>query len=205
MSTICRHLIYEEMELYLKLSYLNDFGFCPLSIYYRQLYGSLSEMLYYGSPQLDGKAVHEAIDEKRYSTHKNILQDLEVYSDEYRLCGKIDIFDTNKGLLTERKKKISVLYDRNIFQLYGQCICLREMGYTVKQLRFYSSDDNKVYPIALPEEDVEMFNKFKKTLDSMQNFDLNSFCPTDKNRCKNCIYNDFCDRPLAPKSYNGGF
>ena len=79
------------------------------------------------------------------------------------------------------------------------------MGYTVKQLRFYSSDDNKVYPIALPEEDVEMFNKFKKTLDSMQNFDLNSFCPTDKNRCKNCIYNDFCDRPLASKSYNGGF
>lgn len=43
MSTICRHLIYKQMEFYLKLSYLNDFGFCPLSIYYRQLYGSLSE------------------------------------------------------------------------------------------------------------------------------------------------------------------
>lgn len=46
MSTICRHLIYKQMEFYLKLSYLNDFGFCPLSIYYRQLYGSLSERLY---------------------------------------------------------------------------------------------------------------------------------------------------------------
>lgn len=193
------------MELYLKISFLNDFGFCPLSIYYHQLYGSLSERLYYGSAQLDGKAAHEAIDEKRYSTHKNILQGLDIYSDEYKLCGKIDIFDTEKGLLTERKKYINILYERNIFQIYGQCICLREMGYTVKQLRFYSSDDNKVYPVPLPEDDVQMFEKFKATNKAMQNFDMNAFVPHNEEKCKKCIYNDFCDRPLAPKEYNGGF
>ena len=193
------------MELYLKISYLNDFIFCPLSIYYHQLYGSLSERLYYGAPQLDGKATHEAIDEKRYSTHKNILQSLDIYSDEYKLCGKIDIFDTEKGLLTERKKHIETIYDGYVFQLYAQCLCMREMGYTVKQLRFYSSDDNKVYPVPLPEDDVQMFEKFKATNKAMQNFNMKSFVPQNEDKCKNCIYNDFCDRPLAPKSYNGGF
>lgn len=193
------------MELYLKISYLNDFIFCPLSIYYHQLYGSLSERLYYGASQLDGKAVHEAIDEKRYSTHRKILQSIDVFSNEYKLCGKIDLFDTEKGLLTERKKHISTIYDGYVFQLYAQCICMREMGYDVKSLRFYSSDDNKVYPVPLPEDDVEMFEKFKRTNQEMQSFSMDSFVPENELKCQTCIYNDFCDRPLAPKLYNGGF
>lgn len=193
------------MELYLKISNLNDFIFCPLSIYYHQLYGELSEQLYYGSKQLDGKAAHEAIDNQHYSTHKNILQGIDVYSDEYKLCGKIDIFDSEKGLLTERKKHIEKIYDGYIFQLYAQCFALREMGYTVKQLRFYSSDDNKIYPIQLPENDSEMFEKFKNVNKKMQTFDVNSFKPTNKEKCRFCIYNDFCDRPLVPKEYCGGF
>ena len=195
----------KEMEFYLKISYLNYFGFCPLSIYYHQLYGELSERLYYGTPQLDGKVAHKAIDEKRYSTHKNILQGIDVYSNKYKLCGKIDIFDIEKGLLTERKNHINVLYERNIFQIYGQYVCLVEMGYTIKQLRFYSSDDNKVYPIPLPEDDLEMFEKFKVTNKAMLEFDIENFVQTEERRCCQCIYNDFCDRPLAPKSYNGGF
>ena len=161
--------------------------------------------MYYGQAQLDGKAVHSSIDEKRYSTHKNILQSLDVYSDEFKLCGKIDIFDINEGLLTERKKHIETIYDGYIFQLYAQCICLREMGYEVKQLRFYSSDDNKVYPIPLPEDDYVMFEKFKATNESMQTFDVNLYQPKSPDKCRNCIYNDFCDRPLAPKAYRGGF
>ena len=193
------------MELYLKISYLNDFIFCPLSIYYHQLYGEMSTKMYYGSAQLDGKAVHEAIDGKRYSTHKHILQSLDVYSDEYNLCGKIDIFDVDKGLLTERKKHIVTIYDGYIFQLYAQCLCLREMGYSVKQIRFYSSDDNKVYPISLPEDDAVMFAKFKQVNKAMHNFDVNRYEPKSADKCRSCIYNDFCDRPLVPKTYNGGY
>lgn len=193
------------MELYLKISNLNDFIFCPLSIYYHQLYGELSERMYYGQAQLDGRAAHSAVDEKRYSTHKNILQSLDVYSDEYKLSGKIDIFDIEKGLLTERKKHIETIYGGYVFQLYAQCICLREMGYKVKQLRFYSSDDNKIYPVKLPEEDSEMFENFKATNEAMQTFDVSSYQPKSEDKCRNCIYNDFCDRPLAPKTYRGGF
>lgn len=193
------------MEFYLKISYLNDFIFCPLSIYYHQLYGELSPRMYQSTAQLEGKAVHAAIDEKRYSTHKNILQGLEVYSEKYNLCGKIDIFDVDKGLLTERKKHIKIIYDGYIFQLYAQCLCLREMGHTVRQLRFYSSDDNKVYPILLPENNTEMFEKFKATNEAMQKFSPDIFEPHNSDKCCSCIYNDFCDRPLAPKTYRGGW
>ena len=192
------------MELYLKITYLNDFIFCPLSIYYHQLYGNLVERLYYSDAQLDGKAAHAAVDEKRYSTHKNILQGIDVYSDEYKLCGKIDIFDIDKGLLTERKKHIETIYDGYLFQLYAQCLCLREMGYKVKQIRFYSSDDNKVYSQKLPEDNPEMFEKFKATNLKMQDFDVDSYEPHSEDKCRNCIYNDFCDRPLVPKAYRGG-
>ena len=95
------------MELYLKITYLNDFIFCPLSIYYHQLYGDMTERLYYDNAQLDGKVAHSAIDEKRYSTHKNILQGIDVYSDEFKLCGKIEkasestVTVDKKGIVTE--------------------------------------------------------------------------------------------------------
>lgn len=193
------------MELYLKITYLNDFIFCPLSIYYHQLYEDLAERLYYNESLLDGKAAHSAIDNHKYSTHKNILQGKDVYSDEYKLCGKIDIFDTEKGLLTERKKHIETIYDGYLFQLYAQCFCLREMGYKVNEIRFYSSDDNKIYKTELPENNPEMLKKFKETNKKMQMFDVDSYKPQNAEKCRHCIYNDFCDRPLAEKAYNGGF
>ena len=79
------------------------------------------------------------------------------------------------------------------------------MGYAVKSMRFYSSDDNKVYPVALPEENAEMFEKFKSTNKAMQSFIPSSYEPKTADKCRHCIYNDFCDRPLAPKAYCGGF
>lgn len=192
------------MEPYLKITYLNDFIFCPLSIYYHQLYGNLAERLYYDDSQLNGKACHAAVDEKRYSTHKDILQSIDIYSDEYKLCGKIDVLDKTKGILTERKKHIETIYDGYVFQLYAQCICLREMGYTVNKIRFYSSDDNKIHNIPLPEENPRMLEKFKTINESMQKFDANNYEPQNAEKCRHCIYNDFCDRPLVSKAYRGG-
>lgn len=199
------NLYRQNMELYLKITYLNDFIFCPMSIYYHELYGDLSERLYYNNALLDGKAVHEAIDNKHYSTHKSILQGTDVYSDKYKLCGKIDLFDKEKMLLTERKKHIEKIYDGYLFQLYAQYFCLTEMGYKVNKVRFYSSDDNKVYNVKLPHDNPEMLEKFNAINNKIQNFDIDSYVPISEEKCRNCIYNDFCDRPLAPKSYRGGF
>jgi CRISPR-associated protein Cas4 len=185
------------MEAYLQIAFLNDFIFCPLSIYFHQLYGNTSEQLYYDTPQLEGRAAHAAVDEKRYSTHKAVLQGIDVYSECYGLCGKIDVFDAEKQLLTERKKKITAIYDGYVFQLYAQYFCLIEMGYTVKNIRFYSVDTNKVFPIRLPEDDALMFQKFTQVIADIASFDADSFVPRNAAKCTRCIYCNLCDRPLA--------
>ena len=185
------------MESYIKISNLNDFVFCPVSIYFHNLYGYLKEELYQTDKQKNGKDAHEAIDNRHYSTHKDVLQGIDVYSEKYKLCGKIDIFDIGKGLLTERKKHISVVYDGYVFQLYAQYFAMIEMGYDVRRLRFYSSDDNKIYPVKLPGEDEGMFDKFERLIGDMRAFDIDGYVPQDKDKCVNCIYSDFCDRTLA--------
>ena len=71
------------------------------------------------------------------------------------------------------------------------------MGYNVKQIRFYSSDDNKVYPVELPENNPQMLVKFRETIKEMQNFNPDDFIPQNEKKCAFCIYSNFCDRPLA--------
>jgi len=185
------------MEDYIPISYLNDFVFCPRSIYFHQLHGRLSTRLYHDLPQIRGKAAHETIDRATYSSRKNILQGIDVYCQQYGICGKIDIFDVNTGLLTERKKHISNIYDGYIFQLYAQYFGLVEMGYKVNQLRFYSSDDNKVYPIELPQKNREMKTRFERTVEQIKNYNLNDHIQANPLKCKNCIYKPMCDQSLC--------
>lgn len=55
------------------ISNLNDFIFCPASIYFHKLYGSEDTIMYQSKAQLDGTKAHEKIDNGTYSTRKNIL------------------------------------------------------------------------------------------------------------------------------------
>ncbi|MFA5194905.1 MAG: type V CRISPR-associated protein Cas4, partial [Bacteroidales bacterium] len=107
------------MEPYITLSFLNDFIFCPRSIYFHQLYGGLNYELYKQKPQIAGEAAHKPIGDKSYSTRKNILQDMEVFSEKYNICGKVDVFDDAAGKLTERKREIKTIYDGYVFQVYA--------------------------------------------------------------------------------------
>ncbi|MFI3256981.1 MAG: type V CRISPR-associated protein Cas4, partial [Spirochaetales bacterium] len=175
------------MENYITITSLNDFIFCPLSIFFHQLYGNLCERLYHEETQINGKAAHESIDTKRYSTHSNILQGIDVFCDKYNICGKIDIFDVKKSQITERKKKITTVYDGYIFQLYAQYFCLIEMGYEIKTIRLYSSDTNKIFPILLPKDNLPMFQKFENTIHAMQSFNPDNFMPENKSKCEHCI------------------
>lgn len=184
------------MEPYILITYLNDFIFCPLSIYFHQMYGNTATTLFQDIAQIEGKNVHESIENKKYSTKTQVLQGIDVYSQEYNLCGKIDIFDNDQGLLTERKKHINKIYDGYVFQLYAQYFCLSEMGYKVKKLRFYSYDDNKVFPVELPNENADMFEKFIQTISDINNFDISNFLQTNKEKCARCIYEPSCDRTL---------
>ena len=51
------------METFLPITYLNDFVFCPYSIYLHQVFDNNSEDLYSAKPQLQGKIAHKDIDE----------------------------------------------------------------------------------------------------------------------------------------------
>ena len=181
------------MESYMPISYLNDFIFCPRSIYFHQCFGRVYKRLYHSTAQSDGLNAHKSIDEKSYSTSSSVLQGIEVYSERYRLAGKIDIFDSELKLLTERKKRIKVVYDGYIFQLYAQYFCLKEMGYDVERIRLYSLDNNKIFPILKPEKNTYMFQKFESLIKQMSSFSLEENFETNINKCNHCIYNPICD------------
>ncbi|BFK75606.1 MULTISPECIES: type V CRISPR-associated protein Cas4 [Acidaminococcus] len=181
---------------WIQISQLNDFIFCPASIYFHNLYGRQAVLTYQSPDQLKGTAAHSAIDQRRYSTHKNILQSLFVESSTYGLIGKIDLFDSSTKTLIERKKQIKTIYDGYIFQIYGQYFCMIEMGFQVDHLQLYSLDDHRKYDISLPKDDQPMFQKFEQLLKEMRQFSLSSFKQQNQKKCLHCIYEPACDRSL---------
>jgi CRISPR-associated exonuclease Cas4 len=185
------------MESYILISFLNDFIFCPRSIYFHQLYGRMSTHVYHSSAQTKGQNAHKSIDSKTYTTSKDILQGIEVYSSRYNLAGKIDTYDQKKELLVERKKKIKVVYDGYIYQLYAQYFALTDMGYSVRKMKLYSMDDNKSYPVALPDDDLERKLQFEDLIDKINAFDLTHPFSPNASKCKHCIYNNLCDVTLC--------
>lgn len=185
------------MESYIPISYLNDFIFCPRSIYYHQLYQKFDKKHYQNSPQTKGTLAHKSIDQNYYSNRTEWLTGIYIYSNTYQLCGKIDLYNTKTNVLRERKNKITTLYDGYIFQVYAQYFCLKEMGYEVKAIEIYDMSHNKNYPIPIPEQDQEMLDKFEKTINNLQNFKLSDPFLATKAKCENCIYSELCDQSLC--------
>lgn len=185
------------MEEYIQISYLNDFVFCPKSIYFHQLFGEISTRIYHKEAQIRGKAAHSAIEEEKYSSRKDILQGIDIYSAKYGICGKIDLFNIETGVLTERKKHIKKIYDGYVFQLYAQFYGLTEMGYEVRELYLYSTDTNRKYPILLPEDNREMQRAFDKLIYDINNVNLSKFEQKNKEKCAHCVYASLCDEELC--------
>lgn len=184
------------MEHPILITWLNDFIFCPASIYFHNLYGNPDRVSFQEESQINGTFAHKSVDEGHYSTHTEILCGADVFCEEYGLIGKIDIFNKKTGELAERKKKIKTVYDGYVFQLYAQCFALREMGYSVKRLCLRSLDDNKTFPIALPENDTAMLEKFQDTLQRIKSFELSTFKQENKEKCGRCIYEPLCSCSL---------
>ena len=179
------------MEENIKISNLNDFIFCPRSIYFHNLYSSFDERMYHTTYQTKGKNAHKNIDEQKYSSKKDILEGIDIYSEELGLIGKIDLFDTKKGILTERKNKIKTIYEGYYLQLYAQYFCLIEMGYKIKEIRFHSLSDNKIHKVNLPTKEDKQ--KLKNIISKINAFDLDNEFSQNPNKCKMCIYKELCD------------
>lgn len=179
-----------SMESAIQISKINDFIFCPRSIYFHGLYENFTEKIYHQLPQVVGKIKHQNIDRRQYSTSKNCLQGLYIYSEKYNLIGKIDIYLIDKETLIERKYKIKKIYDGYRYQLYAQYLCLKEMGYPVKNIFIHSLSDNKRYEIPLPlKTDI---TKFKSLIKQIQNYQIREGENINLQKCNQCIYREMC-------------
>jgi CRISPR-associated exonuclease Cas4 len=183
------------MESYIPFAFLNDFIFCPQSIYFHNLYTNYNDQLYKGSSQIAGTIAHQSIDYKTYSSRKDIIHGMEVYCEKYKLMGKIDLFDITKKCLTERKNNIEQIYDGYIFQLYAQYFALIEMNYEIEEIALYDITKNKKYQVLLPEDDLINFVRFEVLINKINNYIISdpSFIANPE-KCNNCIYQLLCDK-----------
>lgn len=69
-------------ENYISISTLNDFFFCPYSIYLHNVYMETDEGLYHATPQTRGKIAHETIDKKKAGNRADDLQALPILSEK---------------------------------------------------------------------------------------------------------------------------
>ncbi len=179
------------MEPYLMITQINDFLFCPYSIYYHDiLRNSAGEDIYHETVQKKGLAAHRSIDEGTYSSRAGVITGMAVYCAEFGLMGRIDIFDTAAGLLTERKYSVTAVYTGIRYQLYAQYFALTEMGYTVTALRLHSVKDNKNYPVALPGEKDKA--AFCALINEIRAFTPETSFAAKPARCGRCIYHALC-------------
>lgn len=72
---------------YISISTLNDFIFCPYSIYLHNVYMETDEGNYHALPQTLGKIAHESVDRKTSTTRSDVILSLPVFSEEYGLMG----------------------------------------------------------------------------------------------------------------------
>lgn len=184
---------------YIRISTLNDFIFCPRSIYFHDLYGKYDKKVYQDTPQIEGTMAHESIDTKTYSTAKKYIQSMHISSEKYRLSGKIDIYNQETKTLIERKNQIKKVYDGYKYQLYAQYFCMQEMGYEVLNLTIYSMKDNIKYAIPLP--NAQEIIKFERLLQQYKTFqpDKPWFTQNPK-KCAMCIYRELCDYYLRTQA-----
>ena len=186
------------MEELLPITNLNDFLFCPRSLYYGNIFrNSVGEDAYQQAPQKTGLAAHRTIDHSTYSSRKNVICGMMVYSEQFGLIGKIDVYDGDNHTLTERKWSVSAIWEGFRLQIHAQYFALCEMGFDVRELRLHSKKDNRTYPIPLPEEKDAA--RLTEVIQQMRSFRLESPFAPNPRKCANCIYREICDLFQSPE------
>lgn len=181
------------------ISLLNDFSFCPYSIYLHNIYRSADEELYYALPQFRGKEAHRSIDQMSASTRKEDLISLSINSKVLGIYGKIDLFRRDERLLIERKYQLRKIYKGNLIQLWAQYFCMKEMGYDVERLAFYEISTNRMLEQDLPSE--ANHDELRELIWKFRNFDLRESFPQSESKCSHCIYSALCEKTDVENVY----
>ncbi|SJZ63676.1 CRISPR-associated protein Cas4, subtype PREFRAN [Porphyromonas crevioricanis] len=202
MATVCAREILRErlMDDYILISTLNDFIFCPYSIYLHNVYMSMDKDLYHAAPQLRGTLAHGATDDRSSSTRKDVILALPICSERFHLIGKIDVYRQREKKLIERKYQLKQIFQGQIYQLWAQFFCMKEMGYEVESIAFYEMSTNKMRPIPLPSSDEEL--EFEAFIARFLNYDPSEPIITNPNKCKHCIYCNLCDKTDVENVYS---
>ncbi len=187
------------MDDYISISTLNDFIFCPYSIYLHNVYMESDEGIYHATPQTRGRVVHASIDKKTYSTRKSDLMSLPVCSERLRLIGKIDLYKQDKKLLIERKYQLKQIFRGQYYQLWAQYFCMQEMGYEIEQLAFYETSTNKMIPVSLPGKQEGM--ELRDFIQRFRSFSPDAAITVNTNKCAHCIYCNLCDKTDSDNVY----
>ncbi|MEE1226068.1 MAG: type V CRISPR-associated protein Cas4 [Bacteroidales bacterium] len=187
------------MDDFILISNLNDFTFCPYSIYLHNIYKETDEDLYYSPALLKGKLSHATIDEKTASNKKDDLQSLPVISLRLGIMGNIDIYRSKEKLLIERKYNLKTIYRGQLYQLWAQYFCMKEMGYEVEKLAFYEISTNKTTFVELPTKEDR--TELEKLIEDFRNYDLETEFPLNENKCKYCVYCNLCDKTNIENVY----
>jgi len=157
------------------------------------------EDLVHAAPQTQGKASHETIEQKKYSSRKADISALSVFCDELGIKGKIDIYKGNEKLLIERKHKLAKIYQGQIYQLWAQYFCMIEMGYEVEKLAFYAISTNTTFPVDIPKEAQKQ--ELKNFIQQFKNYNPSQEISVNINKCAHCIYCNLCDKTDSENVY----
>ena len=186
-------------EDYIAISNLNDFVFCPYSIYLHNVYENTDESLYHAIPQTRGCIAHATVDLKKCSTREDEFLNLPIYSEKYRLMGKIDIYKSKEKYLIERKYQLKQIFQGQIYQLWAQMICLQEMGYEIERIAFYEISTKRTIPVIIPTN--EELQRFEQFLLEFRNYNPSQPFIPNINKCHHCIYCSLCDKTTEDNVY----
>ena len=187
------------MTDYIPISTLNDFIFCPYSIYLHNVYMETDEGLYHATPQTKGKLAHEPVDTKTSSNRSDDVLALPVYSEQLGLMGKIDVYKRKEKKLIERKYQLKQIYQGQLYQLWAQYFCMVEMGYEIESIAFYEISANKMIPVAIPSDSDKQ--ELVNFILSFKAFDPLRPIPVNPNKCRHCIYCNLCDKTEEENVY----
>lgn len=189
------------MEVFLPITYLNDFVFCPYSVYLHQVFDSNKEEIYSAAPQQTGKSAHSDIDSLNLidNSDPDVLKGIYVISNRFGVYGKIDKYYLKQAKLVESKYQIKTLYRGYYYQLWAQYFALTEMGYHVNELAFYSIKEKHHYPVELPS--IEEANELKGHIRKIAHFNFESYLNVNMEKCIHCIYASLCDKTQVEHVY----
>lgn len=174
------------------ISMLNDFVFCPYSIYLHNIYMEADEDTYHAVPQVRGKISHYTIDKKHYSSSKDVLVSLPVFSNRLGVYGVIDIYDKKQKQLIERKYRLKKIFRGQLYQLWAQYYCMVEMGYKVEEIAFYEMATNVSHVVAIPSD--EDILELRDAIERFRCFSPDSEYVQEAGKCSHCIYVNLCDK-----------